>query len=187
MVTAAEAAGFAFPALAWLAAWRAGLPSWPLYLLVVGAGALEGAILGFGQHGVLRAVVPVPRKRWVVRTAIAAAFAWAIGMLPGTLVDSGVPGWIAGVVFALLAPALLVSIGIAQWSVLRGHVVRAWRWVLVTTAAWVIALSPTFVIPAEAAFGIQLAGWVVAGLAMASTMAATTGLGVLWLLSQPRK
>ena len=46
-------------------------------------------------------------------------------MLPGTLVDSGLAGWIAGAIFALLAPALLVSIGIAQWSVLQNLIDEA--------------------------------------------------------------
>jgi len=183
--TAAEFVGFAMPALTGLVAWRLGLPPIPFYISMTAAGAAEGALLGAGQRRALDPVIPVSAK-WTIRTAAAAAGAWAIGMLPNTLIDLSVPIWLALALSAPLAPVLLFSIGFAQWTLLRRHVPGAWRWIPANGVAWLIALPPTFIapalLPADAAVQVYVVSWLAAGLVMAAIVAAITGLAVVLLL-----
>ena len=61
-----------------------------LALLIVG-GAFEGMALAIGQYLGMREGRPLA-WRWIGATALAAAFAWALGMLPSTVgVDLGSP------------------------------------------------------------------------------------------------
>ncbi len=177
--TIAEAGGFAVPALTGLAAWRLGVPSLVLFALIVVAGAGEGAVLGFGQGSVLQGQLPGIRRSWVTATAAAAALAWAIGMLPSTVFDAGAPAWFVVVLMAPLAPALLCSIGVAQWLVLRTHVPGAHRWIWATAVAWVAALPPSFIapllVPDGSALGVWVAAYLSGGLLMATIMSAVTG------------
>jgi hypothetical protein len=82
------------------------------FLLVVLAGAGEGAVLGWAQSRVLRPLLPgLSTRAWTARTAAAAALAWTIGMGPSTLgavFDGWAPaGWLAGLaVFLGVAPPL---------------------------------------------------------------------------------
>jgi hypothetical protein len=188
--TAAECLGFAVPALVGLTAWRLGFAPLPFFLALVIAGIAEGAVLGVGQQRALGRVLPVGAWRWPAWTAVGAGIAWAIGMLPSTLIDVGVPVWIALTIFAPLAPVLLLSIGTAQWVVLRHHLPLAAWWIPANAAAWLIALPPTFIAPAlvpdGASLGILVAAWLTAGLVMAATVAALTGLAMVWLLDQGR-
>lgn len=112
-------------------------------------------------------------------TAAAAAVAWACGMAPNTMYDLGAPAWASIVAGVAGAPVLLLSIGVAQWTVLRDFVPRAWRWVVANVLAWVVALPPTFVgpalVPRGAPIGLEVAVWGVSGLMMAAILAAVTG------------
>lgn len=189
-VTLAECVGFGIPAVAWFAAWRAGLPSVPLYVVVVLAGMGEGAVLGFGQARVLRRALPGIEKAWIARTALAAGLAWAAGLLPNTLDDAGAPVWLIVALMVTMAPLLLLSLGLAQWTVLQGRIAKAWRWVPWSVAAWLAALPPTFIAPALVPDGSPAWAWGVAfvfgGVSMAAIMAAVTGEGMTRLLrSQP--
>jgi hypothetical protein len=178
-VTAGEALGFMVPGLAWFAAWKLGLPALPLALVVVVAGAGEGAVLGWSQWRVLRGWQPAISVTWVRLTALAAAVSWALGMAPSTAYDLGAPTWAAITVGVAGAPCLLLTIGAAQWLVLRRFVPRAWRWIAVNAAAWFIALPPTFIgpalVPSDAPVALDLAVWGVSGLLMAAILAAVTG------------
>lgn len=53
-VTLGEALGFLAPGLAWFAAWTLDLPALASAGVVVSAGAIEGAVLGFSQWRVAR-------------------------------------------------------------------------------------------------------------------------------------
>lgn len=70
-------------------------------------------------------------------------------MVSSTLTEAGVaieptdPGVLAGVVVAALV--LLATIPTAQWPVLRVVVGRAWRWIPLNMAAWLVGLVFTFV------------------------------------------
>lgn len=178
-VTAGETLGFLAPGLTWFAAWKLSLSPLPLALAVTAAGAIEGAVLGWSQWRVLRAWQPSVPAAWVRRTALAAAAAWACGMTPNTLYDLGAPEWVSVAAGFAGVPVLLLSIGVAQWSVLREFVPRAWRWVVANVLAWVIALPPTFIgpalVPADAPAAVDLAVWGSSGVMMAAIVAAVTG------------
>ena len=178
-VTAGEALGFMVPGLTWFAAWKLGLPALPLALVVVVAGAGEGAVLGWSQWHVLRGWQPAISATWVRLTALAAAVSWALGMAPSTAYDLGAPAWVAIAVGVAGAPFLLLTIGTAQWLILREFVPRAWRWIAVNAAAWFIALPPTFIgpalVPSHAPVALDLAVWGVSGVLMAAILAAVTG------------
>jgi hypothetical protein len=183
-VTAAEAAGFAVPA--GVGALTAGSSPAVSVPALLAAGAVEGALLGWGQAAVLRRVLPgFPARRWVVVTSAAAVLAYAIGLAPSTLAPLWA-GWPAGVlipVVALLGLVLLNSIGTAQWTILRRLVPRAGRWIAVTAFAWLgglavfLAVSMPLWHPGQALAAIVGIG-LFAGLLMAATMAAITGLTV---------
>jgi hypothetical protein len=121
-------------------------------------------------------------------TAGAAALAWAIGLLPST-VGGGLAGWPVPLLIALATVGglvLLLSIGTAQWLVLREHVPRAGRWIWATAVAWVLALGLFTAVttslwqPGQAVATTVLIG-VLGGVVMAATVAAVTGIAVVRL------
>jgi hypothetical protein len=80
-VTAAEAAGFVTPAV--VGALLASASGQVMAFTLVVAGAVEGALWGAGQARVLRSRLPRPPVvRFVVATALAAALAYAVAMVP---------------------------------------------------------------------------------------------------------
>src|SRR5829696_1535311 len=117
--TLGEAAGFLFPVLVVLSG-ADDLPTGPRFAVLLLAGAVEGAVLGWAQSSVLVPLVAGFSKRdWILRTALAATLAWAIGMGPSTWAAGLVDVPMGGVV-VLAVPAgvvLLCSIGVAQWTV----------------------------------------------------------------------
>jgi len=183
-VTAAEAAGFAVPAA--VGALTAGSPPVMSVPALLAAGAVEGALLGWGQAAVLRRVLPgFPARDWVVVTSAAAVAAYAIGLAPSTLASVWAD-WPLGVlvpIAAVLGLVLLNSIGAAQWRILRRLVPRAGRWIVVTALAWLgglavfLGVSMPLWHPGQALATVVGIG-LFAGLLMAATMAAITGLEV---------
>jgi hypothetical protein len=189
-VSAGESLGFLAPAAAQsvsVAFWpAAGVP------LLVLAGLVEGAVLGWFQGRVLKSRLPaVSVRRWVLLTAAAAAVAWTVGLL--SFSSESWQGWPAAaqiVTGSGAAMVLLVSIGLAQWFELRRHVPRAWRWIAGSAAAWAVGLGVFMAVatplwqPGQdlwltAAIGIG------AAVLMAVAMAAVTGLVLVRLLPKP--
>jgi Ca2+-transporting ATPase len=171
-----------------------GAGSWPAvlrYLALVIAGAGEGAVLGAAQSTVLRRVVPgFSRAAWTIRTALAAALAWAIGLAPSELAGTW-QEWPPGVQMAVAVPAgltLLATIGTAQWTVLRRSVPGASRWIGWTALAWLAGLTVFLAVatplwqPGQPLWLVAAIG-VLAGALMAVTMAAVTGRGLVRLLT----
>jgi hypothetical protein len=188
--TLGEAAGFLFPVLVVLSG-ADDLPSGPRLAVLLLAGAAEGAVLGWTQSSVLQCLIPgFSRRDWILRTALAAVVAWAIGMGPST--------WAAGLgdlpmagVAVLAVPAgvvLLCSIGVAQWTVLRRHVPGAAWWIGWTAAAWIVALGVFTAVttplwqPGQGILTVSLIG-VLGGFLMAVAMAVVTGAGLRRLLA----
>lgn len=186
--TLGEVAGFLAPVLVVLSVDDLGGGLRLLALLF--AGAVEGAFLGWAQASVLVPLVPgLSGRDWILRTAMAAVVAWAIGMGPST--------WAAGLadlpmaaVVALAVPAglvLLCSIGVAQWTVLRRHVSSAARWIGWTAGAWIVALGVFTAVttplwqPGQGPVTVGLIG-VLGGLLMAASTAVVTGAGLRRLL-----
>ncbi|MCG8917482.1 hypothetical protein L6E12_16985 [Actinokineospora sp. PR83] len=176
-VTVAELVGFTVPVL--VGAVTADAPTAVALPGLVAAGAAEGALLGWGQARVLRRVVPgLPRVRWTAHTAAGTALAYLLGMLPSTL-DAP---WGAAVV----GLPLLLSLGLAQFPLLRGRVRWAAHWVWVTAVAWVagMAVFLCFATPlwhegqqTWQAVAIGIAG----GALMATTAAVVSGLALVRL------
>jgi len=187
LVVLGETAGFVVPGLAWYTVWTAGLPPPGAAAIVVLAGAGEGAVLGTAQWMALRSWDCRFSKHWIPYTSAGAAVAWACGMAPSTASDLGAPLWAAVALGITLSPVLLFSLPVAQWVVLRRHVSRAWRWIAWSTAAWAVALPPTFVAPAllpsDASDAQVAAMWLMAGLTMAAILAAFTGFAMARILA----
>ena len=186
-VSLGESLGFLAPALAQLLA----AALWPTatFPLLVLAGFVEGAVLGWFEVHVLRSRLPdVSIRRWVLFTGAAAAGAWTLGLLPSA--DSAWQDWPAAAQIAAGTTAgvvLLASIGFAQWIELRHHVPRAWRWIAGSAAAWGAGLGVFMAVatllwqPGQDLWLSALIGiW--AAILMAVAMAVITGLVMARLL-----
>lgn len=190
--TGGEAVGFLAPAA--VASVVATLPAAMILPSRLLAGAVEGAVLGAAQAHVLRRVLPrLPGPRWVIATSLAAVLAWLIGLLPSTL-GNRLDSWPVAVVIGAVAvggTVLLLSIGAAQWTVLRRHVAHAGRWIAITAIGWLAGLTVFMLIATPLwqegqPIALTIAIGVLAGLVMAATMAAVTGLGLERLLAAGR-
>ncbi len=173
--------GFLVPALVAAAAhdWRPEL----FWIIMAVAGTVEGLVLGAAQSLVLgREFLGFSRTAWTLATGLGAGFAWSVGMLPSTAYPLWQDWslWVVvplGVVLGLL---LLVSIGLAQWLVLRRHVARSRTWVPVNAGAWLLGLAlmlavgmPLWQEGQSTAVVVGIGG--AAGLVMATTVAVVTG------------
>lgn len=194
--TLGELIGFLAPALAGVVVTRAlmgmeGLAA-PLltFVVLVAAGSLEGAALGYAQWRVLRHAVPaIGWRAWTGATALAAVVAWIMGMLPNTLMDAtGLGMGVLIVSWIVVAPVLLLTIGVGQWLVLRRHVARAALWIPANALAWTLGVGATFLgaslvtetMPLLLAVAIGLAG----GVAMGLVVGCITGGALAYLLGQ---
>lgn len=190
VVATAEAVGFIAPAIVGVQA----SDSPALIPLLLLAGAVEGALLGCGQAVVLRMRLPRLRVRaWVLLTVIGAVAAYSVGMIPSALSPLWTTwGWPAqAALLAGVALVLLLSIGGAQWLELRRHLWRAGWWIAGTAAAWLVALALFLTIAMPLWHegqdpGTAILVGVVAGLVMATAMAAVTGVTIQVLLRGPR-
>ncbi|WP_330275902.1 hypothetical protein OG205_09735 [Lentzea sp. NBC_00516] len=182
--TAGEFAGFLAPALV-------GALTSSAELLVL-AGVVEGAVLGAAQAAVLRRVLRAPQSwDWIGATAIAAGFAWAVAMIAvhnGERLNS-LPLVVLLPLAAVAGTGVLLSIGVAQWFVLRVHVHRSHIWVLANALAWSVGLGVFFAVATplwqagQPPALIALIG-AFAGLLMAATMAAITGAALVHLVKR---
>jgi len=187
-VTLGETVGFLAPVLAQLAVGGSAVVAPALIL----AGAVEGTVLGWTQSTVLRSRLPaLSRRRWVGATAIGAAAAWFIGLLPAEWADVWQTWPATGQVVAavVLATVLVCALGYAQWFELRRHLRGAGWWILGSAAAWCAGLAVFFAVatplwqPGQSGGLILLIG-VLAGALMALTMALVSGLVLHLLLRQ---
>jgi hypothetical protein len=183
-VGTAEAAGFLAPAVAGVAS--VDLPAPRGQLLVLAAGAVEGAVLGCAQAAALHRALPALRRaRWVGLTAAAVVVAYLLGLAPASFGS----GWHALPAYAVVGALILLSVGGAQWLELRHHVPGADGWVWWTAVAWLAAIAAFLGIatplwhegqPVAAAVAIG-AG---AGVVMAAVQAAVTGSALVRLLAR---
>jgi hypothetical protein len=129
----------------------------------VAAGTLiEGAAVGVAQWRVLHRALPALAGRdWVRTTAAGAGVAWALGMVPSTVMavreqtppptgaaSSPPPAFDGPLVFVLAAAmGLLLGPILAwfQWRVLRRHLPRAAKWVPANAAAWALGMPVIFI------------------------------------------
>jgi hypothetical protein len=185
--TAGEFAGFLAPALV-----GALTTSPPLLVL---AGMVEGAVLGAAQAVVLRRVDRTLNARgWIGATALAAAFAWAVAMLAVHNGDRLNTLPLAAVlpIAAIAGLGVLLSLGTAQWFLLRNHFPGAHLWVWANAVAWgagllvFTAVTTPLWQPGQSAELVALIG-ALGGLLMAATMAAVTGTALTRLRSRAER
>jgi hypothetical protein len=183
-VTAGEFVGFAAPAVA-------GAMSGSVAVLVL-AGVVEGAVLGWAQARVLtRALPALPALQWIATTAAAAGFAWTVAMTATANGErlASLPAAVVIPVAAVMGMAVLLSIGVAQWLVLRYHVENAHRWIWATGLAWGVALLVFVVVttplwqPGQG-LALRVLIGVLGGLLMAATMAVITGAALVRLIEE---
>lgn len=177
--TLGEAVGFIVPATVGGVLALSVAPAIVVYPAMIAAGAVEGALLGFGQYVGFGPTRPVPRGQWIGATAAGAAVAWSIGMLPSTLGGIGFDTPLDVAMVAGGALLLLASIPTLQWVVLRGSVGPSGRWIPINLGAWAVAIlwtiAPSPFIDERTPVVAILAVYVVAGLLMAATVALLTG------------
>jgi hypothetical protein len=164
---------------------------------MVALGAFEGVVVGIAQAQVLRRVRPA-LGGWVAATVVGAMLAWAVGMLPSTLMNlrPAASATQAGaepplVVVLLLAAALGAVAGpllaVFQWRRLRTIVPRgALAWLPANAAAWALGMPIIFlgVQADELQAGLVLTGAAVALslLAAGAVVGAVHGRVLLWVL-----
>lgn len=192
-VTLGELFGFAAPALAG-ALVRDTAPA-TAALALLAAGALEGTVLGWFQARVLHTVIPgLRRADWILATALGALLAWTIGVIP-VVAGEGLGSWPPAVVVpaaTIGGVVILLSIGGAQWLVLRRHIHHAGQWIRANAAAWLVALLVFTAVttplwqPGQSTALVALIG-LFGGLLMALTMAAVSGAFLVRILRSNSK
>jgi hypothetical protein len=187
--TIGELVGFAVPITTGIVAWKIGLPDIAIAIIVTLVGSFEGAALGYAQWLVLRQYLPqVARRDWMRATALAAVVGYAIGVLPSTIGSNLaqinlailiVAGGVLGIIF-------LVSIGFAQWLVLRQVVQHAGQWIVANAIAWPLGVAVPFIgmalVPDGAPTAVWIATGIVSGILMGVVVGAVTGSVLVWIL-----
>lgn len=124
-------------------------------VIVVAAGVIEGMIVGVAQWLVLQHLLPhLPLARWVKATAAGAFIAWALGMMPSTLMDMGsapgsgemitIPAGVEYLLAAGMGAVLGPILGGVQWWLLREYVQQAWWWIPAHALAWAGGMAAIF-------------------------------------------
>ena len=207
---------FVASALASMAGWALGIqmaeavgralgPIVDIALLEAAAGAASwgavGLLVGLAQWLLLRRHLR-GMWRWVVATVagfvVVGSIKWAQGLLVEPImhnvfswleeIDWEEMGFALGIVAALITEGLTgLLIGLAQWLALQDRVVRAARWLSVSSGAWagagLLLSSLTAILgPLE-----EETGFWVAPLIANIVVAAITALGAVWILSDRKK
>jgi hypothetical protein len=155
------------------------------YALVLGAGALEGALVGRGQAiAMTRLQLPSGILRlWPIATSVAAVVAWSIGLIPSSIQRISLSHGVAWLLAAVLAAVLLAAIPTAQFLLLRTVLPTAGRWIRFNAGAWLLGIcwtfAPSSLITIDTPFVSQVGIYAIAGGLMATTVAIITGL--CWL------
>ncbi|WP_083914057.1 hypothetical protein [Nocardia concava] len=189
-VTTGEFLGFLTPAL--VGALTVHASAAVLVPAILAAGAVEGAVLGYFQGGVLRTWLSGLRIRdWMAATAAAAVLAWSVGVLPMLFGErfGEWPAWAQIPVAVTGALVMVFSIGVAQWMVLRRFTDRAALWILANAVAWIgglvafMLVAPPLWQPGQPPILIAAIG-ALAGAVMAAVMAWVTGAFLARILTE---
>lgn len=138
-------------------------------------GLVIGASVGIAQWLVLRR--RIASIRWWVLVSIVG---FGVGNAIGEASLQGIP---AVVGHGLSGAMIGVSIGAAQWLVLRRHVPRARWWVPANVLAWVLGWSIISLVEESMVWPILVV--YIAGAIGAAVAGAITGMALIWL-SRPR-
>lgn len=129
--------------------------------------AVEGTVVGGAQALVIRRAIPAFKPwHWIRATMIGAFAAWALGMLPSTIIASITASGVAAssggspadlaltdqlVLAAFMGAALGPFLGVPQWLELKEYVEHAGYWVWANCAAWAVGMPVVFL-------GMQVVG-----------------------------
>jgi len=148
-------------------------------------GFITGALLGLVQRYVMQQEIELNRQ-WIWLSGLGWAICYPIAALVISATDAGLDV-VAG---SLLSGLLIgVSIGVAQWWVMRRMVRRAEWWVVTNTVGWLLGPQlATLGVSAAAAFGLDPATGIGALVASALIGLATgifSGIALNWLMRYP--
>jgi hypothetical protein len=155
-------------------------------ILLVALGSFEGWVVGTAQALAL-AGTGVDARAWVRATVLGAVLAWAVGMVPSTVIallghsGDAAPG--AGPTLALrlvLAAGLGVVAGpllaAVQVPVLRRYAPRAWRWLLANALGWAAGMPLVFAAVRNVAVHLREPGAIALSLAALAFAGGLVGL-----------
>lgn len=179
-----ETLGFVFAGSIGVVVTVSGWSMVPTYVVMVFAGAVEGAVLGTAQGRCLVRWNVLAKKRWwIITTSIGAAIAWSLGLLPSAI---GGFAWTTPtiVLVAVGAGLMLLVLPVGQYLVLRASAVpHAARWIVINVVAWMLGiawtLAPSPLVDESSPVPVLLMLYAAAGVAMAATVAVITGTGLL--------
>ncbi|MBU0672671.1 MAG: hypothetical protein KJ732_06565 [Candidatus Margulisbacteria bacterium] len=180
--TVGELIGFAVPTIVGLIAVALKTNEIAMIPVMAIAGMGEGACFAFAQWLVLRKYIKNLEKRFITNTAIAAGVAWTIGMLPSAIGPRSMflPKILLAVIGIAIAAVFLLSIGYAQWLVLRKYIQKAGWWIAANAIAWPLGVAMTFIpitlVPDNSPMFLWVAAGILGGIMMGATVGAITGL-----------
>lgn len=161
--------------------------------LSLAEGAVGGLLIGYAQWWMLRW-----RSPSTGRSHLSSAYRWLLATVFGwtalTLLPIGALGWMAPgtpnlffrVGLGLLYGAYVgAGLGTAQWFAIRKQVVRAWRWVPLSSGVWAVAIALGWLLGGSlrAVSGLFVSEVVGLGVAWGA-IAALSGIGIVGLLYQ---
>jgi len=160
------------------------------------AGIMEGSITGYFQWYVLKERFAAIRAgNWLGFTALGAATAWLLGMIPSVFFMSQ-PSTPSSTTFelssglialfaALMGLVLGALFGASQWVEFRKHVADASKWILANCVAWTVGLAIIFLGASMPSVGTSLAVMIligtISGLPAGLAVGAITGVSLIKL------
>lgn len=138
-----------------------------LIVVMIIAGVIEGLVTGAFQWSVLRIrFIDMKARNWLFFTALGAAVAWLLGMMPSTFFapDAGVSsggfepsGGLVVLLGALMGVVLGALLGVFQWFELKKHTLAASCWILANALGWLAGMVVIFLGASLPAAGTSLA------------------------------
>ncbi|MFH1031977.1 MAG: hypothetical protein V1767_05405 [Chloroflexota bacterium] len=160
-----------------------------IILVAILAGIIEGTVTGSFQWSVLKKRFPgMTVRNWVGLTALGAAIAWILGMIPSTFfmpqsassANIEPPLVLIILLAAILGLVLGALFGVFQWFELKKHTTNANRWIWANTFGWavgmVIIFLGTSIISVDSKLGLVILIGTVSGLLAGLSVGAITGL-----------
>ncbi len=142
-------------------------------------GGVFGAIFALGGSvgsGYLLRKDHINAGRWIVTSVVAGAIGMALAFTLVFVVSDleSIPEVVAGLMMGI---SLGLPIGIGQWSIFHRQGIVANEWILISTLAYLLALTVGFSLGGEGREWLSLG-------AMGLLVGAVSGLGIVWLRRQ---
>lgn len=147
---------------------------------IIITGSIFGAIFALGGSvgsGYLLRKDHISTGRWILTSVVAGAIGMAVAFTLAFAVSDleSIPEVVAGLMMGI---SLGLAIGIAQWSVFRQQGIVANEWILISTLAYLLAVTVGF------SLGGEGREWLSLGV-MGLLVGAVSGLGIVWLRRRP--